>query len=129
MATLEVTNNAPAGIVVWEPVFDDDTLLAAGAVTYVRGTVLGRITASGKLTHYASGNADGSEVPVAVLLDEVIFAGAGDIPFRPILAGRLKRVDMVAHGVGALTQAEVDQLRDYGIVALSTTQLAELDNQ
>lgn len=127
--SMEVTNNAPAGIVVWEPVFDDDILLAAGAVTYVAGTVLGRITASGKLTHYASGAADGSEVPVAVLLDEEVFTGAGEIPFRPVLAGRLKRADLVAHGVGALTQAEVDALRNYAIIALTTTQLAELDNQ
>ncbi len=126
---MEVTNNAPAGIVVWEPVFDADTLLAAGAVTYAAGTLLGRITASGKLTHYASGNADGSEIPVAVLLDAEVFTGAGEIPFRPILAGRLKRVDLVAHGVGAITQAEADQLRDYSIIALSTTQLASLDNQ
>lgn len=129
MANMEVTNNAPNGIVVWEPVFDNDTLLAAGALTYAAGTVLGRITASGKLTHYASGNVDGSEVPVAVLLDEEVFAGAGDIPFRPILGGRLRRADLVAHGVGALTQAEVDLLRDYGIVGLNTLQLAELDNQ
>ena len=127
--SLEVTNNAPNGIVVWEPVFDSDILLAAGAVTYVAGTVLGRITASGKLTHYVSGAGDGSEVPVAVLLDEEVFAGAGEIPFRPVLGGQVRRGDLVAHGVGALTQAEVDKLRDYGIVGLTVTQRAELDNQ
>lgn len=33
-----------------------------------RGTVVGKITASGKLKAYASGNADGSENPIGVLL-------------------------------------------------------------
>ena len=36
---------------------------------YSAGQILGRITASGKLTAYAAGNADGSEVAVAVLLE------------------------------------------------------------
>ena len=129
MATLEITNNQVAGIVLQDPVFDDDVLIVTGAVTYVAGTVLGRITASGKLTAYASGNADGSEVPVAVLHDEAVFTGAGEIPFRPILSGQLRRGDLVAHGVGALTQAEVDLLRSFTIIGLKTTQLAELDNQ
>lgn len=129
MSNLEITNNKTRGIVIWQPVFEDDTLLAAGAVTYAAGTLLGRITASGKLTHYASGNVDGSEVPVAVLLDEEVIAGAGDTPFRPLISGQVRRGDLVAHGVGAITIAEADQLRDYGIVSLSTTQLAELDNQ
>ena len=126
---MTVTNNAPDGLIVWEPVFDDDTLLAAGALTYVAGTVLGRITASGKLTHYASGAGTGEEVPVAVLAEDHVFGIAGDQPIRPIIAGRVKRADLIAHGVGALTQAEVDALRNFSIVALSTTQLAGLDNQ
>lgn len=129
MTNIEITNNATSGVVIWEPVFDDDVLIVTGAVTYAAGTVLGRITASGKLTAYTSGAGDGSQVPIAVLHEETVFTGAGEIPFRPILGGRVRRADLVAHGVGALTQAEVDLLRDYGIVALTTTQLAELDNQ
>lgn len=129
MANIEITNNSTKTVVIWDPVHEDDTLLAAGAVTYAAGTVLGRITASGFLTHYASGAADGSQVPVAVLHNEQVFTGAGNRPFRPIIGGRLRRGEMVAHGVGAITVAEADQLRDYGIVTLSTTELSELDNQ
>ena len=42
--------------------------LISGAGAYVRGTVLGLITASQKYTIVASGAADGSENPAAVLL-------------------------------------------------------------
>lgn len=42
--------------------------IAAGA-DLVAGTVLGRITASGKFTAYAAGNVDGSQTAVAVLLE------------------------------------------------------------
>ena len=129
MTTLEITNNATNGVTIWDPVFADETLIAAGAVTWAAGTLLGRITASGKMTAYVSGAGDGSQVPTEVLQHEVVFAGAGDAPARPIVAGRLRRADMIAHGVGAITIGEADELRDFGIITLSTTQLADLDNQ
>lgn len=129
MPTLEVTNNSTNGIVVWNPVHNDETLTAAGADTWVAGTLLGRITASGKLTIYTSGAANGAEVPVAILATEEVFTGAGDRPARVIVGGQLRRADLVADGVGAITIAEADALRDYGIVSLTTTQLAEQDNQ
>ena len=124
MANIEITQNDTTGVVIWEPVFSDETLTAAGADTWAAGTLLGRITAS-KLTIYTSGAVDGSETPIAVLRDEVVFAGAGDLPGRPIIAGRVRRELLVADGVGAVNQTEVDQLRDYGIIALSTQQLAD----
>tara|TARA_R110002153_G_C13332612_1_gene498617 strand:- start:34078 stop:34467 length:390 start_codon:yes stop_codon:yes gene_type:complete len=129
MANLEITNNDVTGVVVWEPVFENETLLDAGGATYAAGTLLGRITASGKLTAYVVGAVDGSEVPVAVLRDELVLVAATDTACRPIIAGRVRIADLVAHGVGAITIAESDALRDYGIIPLTTTQLSELDNQ
>ena len=129
MSNIEITNNAPVGIITWDPVYEDDTLIATGAVTYVKGTLLGRITASGKLTAYDSGAGDGSEVPIAVLPQEEVFTGAGEVPIRSLISGRVRRADMVAHGVGDITIAEADQLRDYDIITQKTTQLAKLDNQ
>jgi hypothetical protein len=64
-----------------------------------------------------------------VLKEEVVFAGAGDVEDRPIISGRVRRVDLVAHGVGAITDAESDLLRTMTIIAQNTQQLAELDNQ
>lgn len=129
MANIEITNNQTRGIVIWDPVFEDEILIDAGGATYAAGTLLGRITASAKLTKYTSGAGDGSQIPVAVLLNELVLPGATDVPCRPIISGRVRRNDLVAHGVGAITTAESDLLRDYGIIPLSTTQLAELDNQ
>lgn len=129
MPSIEITNNSSVGVVIAFPVYDDNTLTASGAVDWAAGTLLGRITASGKLTAYASGAADGSEVPVAVLPEAVSFAGAGDKPGRPLIAGQLRRSKLIAHGVGAITDAEADALRSYGMIPLRTAQLAEADNQ
>lgn len=128
MSTLERQENTTAGVVLFEPVYEPNTLLSAGALTYAEGTVLGRITASGKLTHYASGSADGSETPIAVLQNEQVFAGAGDVAINAIIGGQVRLSKLVAHGVGALTQGEVDELRDYTIIAKASRELSSFDN-
>lgn len=129
MANIEITNNSTSGLSIWDPIFEDDILIDAGGETYPAGTLLGRLTASGKLTKYESGNSDGSEIPLAILFNETVLVAATDTPFRPIISGRLRRGDLIAVGVGAITQAEADALRNFTIIPLSTTQLAELDNQ
>jgi uncharacterized protein (AIM24 family) len=129
MANIEITNNKTNGITVWEPSYQDETLTAAGALTYVAGTVLGRVTTGGKLTHYASGALTGEEVPIAVLRNDVVFAGAGDAPIRAMVAGKVRSGDLVAHGVGALTQPELDLLKDQMIIGVATEQLTSQDNQ
>lgn len=126
---MEITKNEPFGIVVWDPVYQDETLTATGEVTWAAGTLLGRITADGKLTAYTSGASDGSEVPIAVLKEEVVFAGAGDKIDRPIVSGRVRRGDLVAHGVGAITDAEADALRSMTIIPQNVAQLGEFDNE
>ena len=231
MPSMVVTNNAPSGLVVWEPVFDSDILAAPGAATYAVGTLLARktvedavvvdssgntgdgtttlatvaagsvvplvgaynlecieavtnggvfkledpngaqvatqlimtagagvatvfeaagltftvtdastdfivgdnfsltVAADGELVAYSRTGAGGAQIAVAVLSVEEVFAGAASQPIRPLLGGRVRRADLIVHGVGAVTQAEVDALRDFTIVASPVTQLAELDNQ
>ncbi len=53
-----------------------DTITITGGA-FKRGTVLGAITASGKYTEALSAAADGSQNPVAILVDDVD-ASAGD---------------------------------------------------
>lgn len=53
-----------------QPVADDEVTILAGAA-YVRGTVLGRITASDKYTLSASAAGNGSEEPSAILLHDI----------------------------------------------------------
>lgn len=130
MSTVEVTNNDVAGVVVADDLYQQETLTVAGATTVKAGTVLGRITASGKLTPWDPGAGDGSEVPKAVTTVEVDFAGAGDAPLNALINGRVRNGKMVKHGTtDALTLAQRDQLRNYGIITVDTRQLAELDNQ
>lgn len=129
MANLEITNNDTTGLVLWEPVFEGNTIVDAGGDTYLAGTVLGRITASGKLTAYASGAADGSETPLAVLHEDTVLAAATDYPVRAIISGQVRRADLIAFGVGAITIGEADQLRGFGIISLTTVELSQLDNQ
>lgn len=49
----------------------EQVIIAAAAPAMVAGTVLGRITASGKYTIYANGASDGTEVAAAVLAYDV----------------------------------------------------------
>jgi len=128
MANLERQENTTTGVVLFEPNYEQNTLNATGAITMVAGTVLGRITASGKLKEYDAGAGDGSEIPLAVLQDEQVFAGAGDVAINAIVGGQVRLTSLVAHGVGALTQGEVDQLRDFTILARATRELSEFDN-
>ena len=129
MANIEITNNKTRGIVLWEPVHEDAVAVFGGAATWPAGSVLGKVTASGKYARFAPGAADGSEVPIAVLSQDVEAAGAGDVPIRPVIAGRVRAGDLVNNVDAALTAVQIDQLRDYSIIALGITQLAELDNQ
>ena len=130
MANIEITNNSIDGIVIKEAVFGDAILLDAGGETYPAGTVLGRIPASGKLTKYTAGAADGSQTPKAVLRDALVLAAATDTPCRVLVGGQVRRGSLVADDPArAVTVAEADALRDYGIVSLTTAQLSQLDNQ
>ena len=108
------------------------TVTDAGTDFIVGDSFTLTVAADGKLVPYAIAGAGGAQNPLAVLLNELTSTGAGDLPDRPIIAGRVRRGDLVIDADGDasnLTDAIVDQLRDVGIIALSTTQLAELDNQ
>ena len=74
--TTQITKDMAAyiGSSNFGPVRKDETI-SAGA-DLARGTILGRVTATGKLKAYASGNTDGSESPVAVLLEPAAAASA-----------------------------------------------------
>lgn len=106
-------------------------LTSAGAVTVLRLTILGRITATGKYGFYASGNVDGTEVPKAVSLSEVVAAGAGDDPLGVMLKGKVRTDRLIIHGSAAgvgITDAIKDLLRDYEIIVEDATETSGLDN-
>jgi hypothetical protein len=129
MSNLTITNNDATGLVILSPVFEGNTIVDAGGDTYLAGTVLGRIAATGKLTAYVSGAADGSQVPLAVLHEDLVLVAATDYPIRAIISGQVRRADLIAFGVGAITVGEADELRGFGIISLNTVELSQLDNQ
>ena len=53
--------------------------VTAPAGTMLRGTLMGKITASGKYIPSLNGAVDGSEVAVAILAEEIVSAGADHV--------------------------------------------------
>ena len=86
MTTLTETTH-PGGFLVWEALRDytrETITVAAG--TLEPGTVLGRITASGKYAAHDPAAIDGTETAVAVLWGRAD-ATAGDVPAVALVRG------------------------------------------
>ena len=74
---MAVQNNDIGSAVIFGAVFDDAVFLGlAVSTTYPAGTVLGRVTASGKLSPSVVGAGDGTETPVAMLASDDRHSGA-----------------------------------------------------
>jgi len=69
-----LTQNAYLATDTYGPVLIPKTI--GTAADLVKGTILGRITATGKLVAYAAANVDGSQNPVAVLMEDAAAAAA-----------------------------------------------------
>ena len=133
MANMTVENN-DNGSVVMEGVADHDELLTfAGADDFVEGTILARDSVSLKLVLFVKGGvANENGIPKAVLTYDVSNAGAGDVPVRALLKGKVNfnRLVIDADGDNSNVDAAVmDQLRDYGIETQNVQDLSILDNQ
>lgn len=92
--------------------FDRDTetrvrTIANGAGVLPRGTLLGKITASGKYLKSLSAAVDGSEVPDAILL-EAVDASAADVNAAVAIAGKFNSA-AITYGAGH-TAAEVEDV-------------------
>lgn len=134
MANITITNVDTGSVELREGEFQDTTITFAGADVYAPGTLLAVLTAApaGPFVLWANGAADGSEIPTGVLTYELEATGAGDEPARVLVSGtvNLSRLIEDATGTGAnIDDENIRQLQDVGITALSTEQLARLDNQ
>lgn len=127
---MDITNVNQGGIVIGDAEYDAALLTHAGAGTIAAGTILGRITASGKFVVYASGASDGSEIPVAVLTIDSVATGAGDLAIRPLIGGRVKTSKIIDPNTSTVpTKAVQDAIRSYGIVCIDTDEINIQDNQ
>lgn len=70
------------------PRVTESVTIASGAGVLPRGTVLGKVTASGKYLKSASGASDGSQTPDRILL-EPVDATAADVVAPTLLSGEV----------------------------------------
>jgi hypothetical protein len=128
MANITTTNIDLSVVCLETPYTEDETFTAGGAGTTAAGTLLGRITASGKLIVCDDAAVDGSQVAVAVLQYDVVAAGAGDLTIRPVLKGRVRKDKIFYENADPIVPATLDQLRTMGIIAVDVDQLGKFNN-
>lgn len=90
------------------------------------------LTADGNMVPFAINGTGGAQVPKTVITYDVTAAGGGDIAIRSMISGqvRTERLIIDADGDGSnITDAILDQLRDYGITPVNVQELNIQDNQ
>jgi hypothetical protein len=111
---------------------EQKVITGSGADSFIRGTILGVITATGKYYPYNTGDSpSGTNIPKAILLNDVTTSASADYPAGIMLTGEIDEDKVMIDGgtQGAnITQAIKDQLRDYGIIVKSKTEFGAIDN-
>lgn len=98
-------------------IFTANETIVSGAGALPRGRVLGKITASGKLTSVDSTKSDGSEKPYAILA-QAADATSADIAAPVCKSGLFNREALTFGGTDTAAKHE-DALRDGGIYLTS----------
>lgn len=133
MANINITPVDTGNVILENCRFDDGLLTFAGAATAKAGTILARDSVSKKFVLFVKGGVTNENgIPKAVLTYDVTATGAGDVSIRAAVEGNLRKERLVIHADGNATNVDavvLDQLRDYGLTALSVKELGILDNQ
>ena len=90
------------------------------------------VVVDGDLVPFAIGGVAGAGVPLAVLTYDVTRTGAGDEPIRAMVGGEVRKEKLIidADGDGSnITDAILDQLRDFSVVSADVQELNINDNQ
>ena len=90
------------------------------------------VVADGKLVPYIVAGAAGEQIPKAILTYDVVAAGAGDETIRDMVSGSVRGNKLIIDADGDnsnVTDAILDQLRDYTLVTIDVQELNILDNQ
>ncbi len=125
---ISITTRNIDGVVINNAVFLPVTLTFTAAEAWPAGAVLGRLTASGNYVRYDPTANDGSQVPSAVLTDEVSSSAAGNTPYTVMVQGEVRAQRLVIKDGTVLNDAQRFALRDYSIIARDTFQITEADN-
>ena len=133
MSNLTITHIDQGGVVIGDSVYADDTLTFAGTDTFAPGTILARSTATDKLVLYVKGgSSNGNGIPKAIITYEVSRTGAGDLPVRALITGKVRKDKLVIDADGDDSNVDavvLDLLRDYGLVTQPVSQLNIQDNE
>ena len=90
------------------------------------------VAADGKMVPFVVAGAGGAQIPKQILTFEVVATGAGDEAIRAGVSGSYRKerlvIDGSAAGVG-ITDAIIDQLRDFSLIPIDVQELNILDNQ
>jgi hypothetical protein len=131
MANITITNlEAYDGI---KPDDSEQAVITGSTVdTFIRGTLLGRITSGGKYYPYNTGDSpSGTNAIKGILLNEVVTATAADYPCGVMLTGEIDEDKVMIDGgtQGAnITEAIKDTLRGLGIIVKTKTEISAIDN-
>jgi Bacteriophage lambda head decoration protein D len=102
---------------------DNEAVLKLNATPYKRGMVLGQITASGLYTQALSASGDGSQVPCAILLDD-IDATLADTKGPVMLQGQVMSRGLIL-GTGITALIAKSGLRGNGIFVKGSVSAAD----
>lgn len=107
--------------------------LTDGAADFIVGDKFAlTVAANNKMVVFATDGAGGAQFPVQVITYAVTATGAGDVAIRGMVSGKVRKEKLIidADGDGSnITNAILDQLRDYSIIPLDVFELGRLDNQ
>lgn len=89
------------------------------------------VAANGKMVPFATAGAGGAQTPKAIVTYDVTASGAGDEAIRAGVSGKYRKERLVIDADGDasnITDAIIDQLRDYGLTPVDVQELGILDN-
>ncbi|MDR2509245.1 MAG: hypothetical protein LBC77_01220 [Spirochaetaceae bacterium] len=121
METKNVTNKVLA---LGDNEFEEGKITVAASTEIPAGALLKR-NADGSFALAGGSDTAIAVMPFALKNEKTAAAVLG---FRALVSGRV-RLDMLNIGGIAITAAQRDALRDYGIIAVKATNVSELDNQ
>ncbi len=133
MANITITDIDNGPVLLDGGVFEDALLTFAGTDTFPAGTIFARNTAAPTkfVPFVKGGSTNGNGVPRAIATHEISKTGAGDLPVRLLVAGRVsqRRLIIDAQGDGSAVDGNVlDQLRETGLIPENVVQLSRDDN-
>jgi len=105
------------------PLVTDTVTIVSGSGVVKRGTVLGKITASGKFTTCLNAASDGSQTP-SVILADTVDATSADVSAGVYLAGEFN-TNAMTFGTGTTIANSKDTLRDSNIYLKSAVSAAD----